>query len=304
MSMPDPAGDRSRLQRVREVRQSSGYKTTTLLMSASLIGVIILAAIVVAVTGNDDGDSAAPPPAFPQGTGQPSAQPAPPSATELPADAFGIPTTDLHGRRIETPSNPLGQVLPQTAKPSPATTITDPDAPLEAPKGLMWQRVNGAPVPFSTSDGPTSLSKQGVPAGFSHTPQGAVLAAWQIWQRAAWGTFEQTKTVIDERAVITEQSQPVTDRLINGRGTVEQLRSQLPPGMFDVPVAVKVSNYDSDYAHIQIASPASENRSDGVLAVAYSFDMVWRANTWKWVVPNDGVNTGSMVLSLSGWSQW
>ena len=303
MSMPDPAGDRSRLQRVREVRHSGGYKSTTLLLSSLLIGTIILGAIYVAVTGNDD-DSAAPPPVFPQGTGQPSAQAAPPSAIELPANAFGIPTTDLHGQRIETPTNPLGQVLPQTAKPSASTTITDPDAPLEAPKGLMWQRVNGTPLGFSTSDGPTSIDSAGVPSGFSHTPQGAVLAIWQIFQRAAWGPGEQTQAVVRERAVVTPQSQPVVDRLINGRDELEQLRPELPPGMFDVPIAVKVANYDNDYAHIQIATPTSPNRSDGVVAFSYAFDVVWQDNSWKWVVPNDGVDTGSTIVSLSGWSQW
>ena len=44
----------------------------------------------------------------------------------------------------------------------------------------MWQRVYGATIPFSTSDGPTAISADGVPSGFSHTPQGVVLAAWQI----------------------------------------------------------------------------------------------------------------------------
>ncbi|MFJ6099089.1 MULTISPECIES: hypothetical protein [Actinomycetes] len=301
MSMPDPADDRSRLQRARDVRHSGGYKTTTLLLSSLLIGAIILGAIYAAVSGNDDGNSA-PPPAFPQGTGQPSAQPAP--ATELAADAFGIPTTDSHGRRIETPTNPLGQVLPQTAKPSPSASITDPDAPLDAPKGLMWQRVNGTPLGFSTSDGPTSIDSSGVPAGFSHTPQGAVLAIWQIFQRAAWGPGEQTQAVLRERAVVTAQSQPVVDRMINGRDEIERLRPQLPAGMFDVPIAVKVSNYDTDYAHIQIAVPASPNRSDGVIAATYAFDVVWRDGTWKWVVPNDGADTGSTIVSLGGWSQW
>lgn len=302
MSMPDPADDRSRRQRLRDVRHSGGYKTTTLLLSSLLIGTIIIGAIYAAVSGSDDG--AAPTPAFPQGTGQPSAQSAPPSVSVLPDDAFSIPTTDTHGRRVETPSNPLGQVLPQTAKPSLSTTITDPDAPLDPPKGLMWQRVNGAPLPFSASDGPTSISSVGVPAGFSHTPQGAVLAVWQIFQRAAWGPAEQTKTILRDQAVVTGQSQAVADRMIAGRSTIEQLRSQLPAGMFDVPVAVKVSNYETDYAHIEVAVPAAQNRSDGVVAATYALDVVWREGTWKWVVPSDGVDTGSTVLSLSGWSQW
>jgi hypothetical protein len=303
MSMPDPAGDRSRLQRVREVRHSGGYKTTTLLLSALLIGTIIVGAIYVAVSG-DDGDNS-PTPAFPQGTGQPSAQPAPPSVTVLPADAFGIPTTDQHGRRVETPTNPLGQVLPQTGKPSSAATITDPDTAVPAPAGLMWQRVNGFPIPFSTSDGPTSISADGVPSGFTRTPQGAVLAAWQIGQRAGWGNRTQTTALLRERIVLSNDSQPVADGMLGTqRDTIAQLMSRLPQHMFDVPVAVKVSNFDSDYAHVQIASPLPSGRSDGVVAVAVALDMVWREGTWKWVLPNAGVENGSDVLSLSGWTPW
>ncbi len=301
MSMPDPADDRSRRQRLRDVRQSGGYKTTTLLLSALLIGTIILGAIYAAVSSDDDGDT--PTPAFPQGTGQPTAQSAPP-ATVPARSILRNPTTDLHGRRIETPTNPLGQVLrrPPQRHRTPRSPI--PTLGTGSPRGLMWQRINGAPLPFSTSDGPTTISSAGVPAGFSHTPQGAVLAAWQIYQRAGWGTLEQTTSVLDQHTIITPESQPVADRMINGRDQIEAIRPQLPAGMFDVPVAVKVANYDADYAHIQVAIPATPNRSDGVVASTIALDVVWRDNTWKWVVPNDGVNPGSSVTSLSGWSQW
>lgn len=304
MSQPTPDDDLSRMGRLRAIRHSESYKTTTLLVSAFIIAVIILGAIYVAVTSGDDEQDTPRTPAYPQGSGQPSAQSAPPTPTTLPPDAFGIPTTDLHGRRIDTPTNPLGQVLPQTTKPSAAQPITNPDSPLDPPTGLMWQRVNGVPLPFSTSDGPTSISEQGVPDGFAHTPQGAVLAAWHIYQRAAWGPLAQTTAIFEQRAVITDQSRPVADRMINGRKTLAQLLPQLPPAMFDVPAAVKVSNYDNDYAHIQIAMPVPTTRPDGVVATSLPLDVVWRDNTWKYVVPNDGVSLGSSVTSLGGWSQW
>jgi hypothetical protein len=169
----------------------------------------------------------------------------------------------------------------------------------------MWQRVNGFPLPFSTSDGPTSVSQDGVPEGFARTPQGAVMAVWQIYQRAGWGNREQTTALLAHRAVITPQSQATADRMLGpDRDSIEVVRQQMPLNMSDVPVAVKISNYDTDYANIQIAVPLPAGRADGATATTIAFDVLWREGTWKWVVPNDGVETGATVSNLIGWSQW
>jgi|GEM_PF-709952 len=301
MSIPDPDADRSRMQRMLDVRQRQGYKSTTLLVSLLIIFTIIGGTVLVALNSGGDDDKVVAP-RFPQGTGQPTAQP---PITELPPGAFGIPSTDQHGRRVETPTNPLGQVLPQTDKASKVPDSEDATEPVAAPQGLMWQRVNGFPLPFSTSDGPTSVSEDGVPTGFSRTPQGAVMAVWQIYQRTGWGTRAQTTALLADCAVITPQSQATADRLLGPeRDSIDTLRQQMPLSMSDVPVAVKISNYDADYANIQVAVPLAESRADGAVATTVAFDVLWRGGTWKWVVPNDGVETGSTVSNLIGWSQW
>lgn len=300
--MPTPAdsggSDRSLWERFGDMRRSESYKSTTLFVSVLFLAVIVVLAGAVAVSSKDTDHAA---PGIPSESGVPTAQPAPPAPEELPADAFGIPTTDQHGRRVETPTNPLGQVLPQTGPSSPSTAPADGSVP--APAGLMWQRVNGMPLPFSTSDGPTSISADGVPGGFSHTPQGALLAAWQIGQRAAWAPDNQAQAVITQRAVVGPAAAAVADRMNHNDAQLQQLRPQLPARMFDTPIAVKVENYDADYAHVQFASPNDPDVFSPIAATV-PFDMVWRDGTWKWVVPNDGTNPGTPIDNLAGWSRW
>ncbi len=299
MSQPD---DQSRLARLNAVRENGKYKASTLVMSLLVVIVLIGGAIAVAVSQNGSDDTTQ---TGPIATGVPSPQTAPTQAV-LPANAFGIPTTDLHGRRVETPTNPLGQVLPQTGTAStPSTTDADAaEGTVPVPAGLMWQRVYGEPLPFSTSDGPTAINAQGVPTGFSHTPQGAVLAAWQLTQRATWAPDVQNRALFAQAAVVSAAARPDVDLMSSNEAQFNASTPGISPGAFDVPIAVRVSNYASDYAHVDVAIPTPPERSDGIVALSLGFDVVWRDNTWKWVVPPAGTDASSPITSVDGWSTW
>lgn len=308
MSSPGDGGG----SRLSELRGGSKYKTSTMLMSVLLLIVVIGAAVAVAVSRNDDPADTTPQ-SVPTGTGAPSAQTAPTGPTALPDNAFGIPTTDQHGRRVETPTNPLGQVLPQSSASSPRSTTSTQSSTatagegeqlVAAPEGLMWQRVYGEPLPFSTSDGPTAISADGVPTGFSHTRQGAVLAAWQIGQRATWAPDAQNRALFDRAAVISAAARPDVETMLTNEAQFNAATPGIPPGAFDVPIAVRVPNYADDYTHVDIAVPTPPDRTDGVVAVSFGLDMVWRDGTWKWVVPPAGVAPGGEIASLDGWSTW
>lgn len=301
MSSPehdDTAGD---VGRIRALRESGGYKSSTLIMSMLVLLLVVGGAVYVGVRGDDDSTDTAATPRAPSASGAPSAQPSAPAT--LPANAFGIPSTDLHGTRIETPTNPLGQVLPQTSQ-GTTSTSSDPDAAVSAPAGLMWQRVSSATLPFSTSDGPTTISADGVPSGFARTRQGAALAAWQLDQRAENAPDAQSRAIIAAAAIVDEASRPVVDKITNKGPGFAQSVLQFPPGTFDAPSAVKVSNYDGTYANVQLAVPAPPSRDDGFVATTVSFDMVWRDGRWKWVVPAAGTNAGQLVPSLDGFTAW
>jgi hypothetical protein len=67
-----------------------------------------------------------------------------------------------------------------TTSAGPVKVTTLADAPLTvAPTGVDWQLVDGVALPSSHSDGPARVTG-GVPAGFAHTPTGALLACAQI----------------------------------------------------------------------------------------------------------------------------
>jgi hypothetical protein len=67
-----------------------------------------------------------------------------------------------------------------TSSTRPVEVTTPVAAPLTAaPTGVAWQLVDGVALPSSSADGPTRVAG-GVPAGFAHTPTGALLACVQI----------------------------------------------------------------------------------------------------------------------------
>lgn len=84
-----------------------------------------------------------------------------------------------NGELVKVTVDPYGKLLPQDEKP---LTKDDPHWLTAQPKGLEWQTSEyymPMIVGMSTSDGPTKFIEN-IPSGFSHTPQGAVLAAFTI----------------------------------------------------------------------------------------------------------------------------
>jgi hypothetical protein len=288
-----------RAGRLRSLRQSPAYRGTSLIAALLVLTIIIGGAIWVAVSNNgDDSDTAAG--TDPAQTAAVTPQTTTPDA--LPANAFGIPTTDLHGTRIEVPTNPIGQALPQTQ--TSTTTSADPNAAVPAPQGLMWQQVYLASLPFSTSDGPTTITADGVPGGFARTRQGAALAAWQLDWRAEMAPDAQSEAILSQAAIVSDAARPVATKLTTKGPDFTATARQFPAGTFDAPTAVKVTNYDGSYAHVQFAVPAAPGSDTTAVATSLSVDVVWRDGRWKWVVPADGVTPGQPVTSLDGFTAW
>ena len=294
MAMPD-TDDTQAVGRVHALRSSRGYRASSMMGALLVLGLIVGMALYFGLRGDDT--ATAPATAPTTQTASPTAQAAP---STLPTNAFGIPVTDLHGTRIEVPTNPVGQVLPQTADGTPANSSAG-GAAVPAPQGLMWQQVDGEPLPFSTSDGPTAITADGVPSGFAHTRQGAALAAWQIGQRASWASNEHARAVLAAAAVVEPAAQATADQFTTKGPEFFTNKAQLPQGTFNAPYAVKIDNYDGAYAHVTWAIPTS-GRDDSYIATTISFDMVWRENTWKWVVPAQV--SGQQVTTLDGFTAW
>ncbi|MEZ0071651.1 hypothetical protein [Planotetraspora sp. GP83] len=164
---------------------------------------------------------------------------------------------------------------------------------------ITWQDYHGVRLPLSDIDGPRVLAHD-LAQGFSHTQQGALLAALHIGIRAnsQWGpaVFEPT---------ITEQvTGPDADRLLEQTRTNYEERRQeagLPQGSplgkaFVDEEAYRWESYTSDAATVDIVSAGPDPRGTTVRATT-RIQVVWQDGDWRVVAPLDG-DWGKMATPL------
>ncbi|QLY29113.1 hypothetical protein [Nocardia huaxiensis] len=214
---------------------------------------------------------------------------------------FASPDIDLFGRRVDVPNNPAGQPLPQDS--SKQRSASDSDWLTAAPAGLTdphgWQRVYGASVPFTTSDGPTKL-ENGLAVGYSHTPQGAAVAAAQITYRLNARPADRELYVRQVR-VSTQQIAAYDQALADDR-----LPKQQPEKVtryLVAPDAFQIENYADDMAIVRLAvrGPVLGNQQQWS---AVRLIMVWDAGDWRLKPATSKTSQTEKVDSLVGWTKW
>ena len=160
-----------------------------------------------------------------------------------------------------------------------------------APAGLRFQDVDGLTLPFSPVDGPLRINGP-IAAGYSHTPQGAVLAAMQLLPRIGFGP--------DYRQVVAEQvvaDQAIKDQLISYRATHPQdnpaeLAAQLSP-----PVGFRIESYAPDRATVVMLNRPGGNAGGFTAGRAL---VVWVDGDWK--LPDNSSSTLSAVPDSTGYT--
>ncbi|NKU60930.1 hypothetical protein GS883_21695 [Rhodococcus hoagii] len=146
-------------------------KTTGVLAWAfcAVLAVVVAAAVVIAVTrDNDSGKHSRP-----TNVGAFNDR----SGTRSAGHAVGVPRRTSSAESSPT-RQPSRRALPQA--PADRSQFRQGD-PVAAPDGMMWQQVGPFVLPFSTSAGPARIDGP-IARGYTQTPQGAALAAWQ----ASW----------------------------------------------------------------------------------------------------------------------
>lgn len=287
MSTPEPEQSAAA---VPAAAGSEKPRSNNLLIYISIVVVVIVMGIAVSIVIAVRGGEGPLVPAGDQGA---------PSATAAPELFEPEPFFDEQGNVVYIPrDNDNGVLLPQAA-PSVGRSETT------APTGLMLQRVHeNMYMPFSTSDGPTGFTDNGVAIGFSRTPQGAVLAAYHYSGYLATGNdrialLEAAGRVTDPGNVIPKQKQ-VNAALDFARGAA---RDSSPYRV--LPVS-KV-DFHTDLARVYIGG--SLERNDGtILNLVSWWDLVWRDGT-GWVVRflEESIRAAGTVPEYSaddGWVTW
>lgn len=262
-----------------------------LIASAAVVVLIVIVGVVVYVTNGEEsgGQSTA------GGSGRTS------RSVISDATGFASPETDVLGRRIDIPNNPAGQPLPQNAglqhKP------TDRDWLTAAPAGTTgsggWQRVFGVSVPFSSSDGPTRLDN-GLAVGYSHTPQGAALAAAQIIFRM--NARPADRELFQRQLRVGPQQLEAYDQAVADNRLPEQQPDQITRYLV-ASDAFQIENYADDMAIVRLAGRGEVVGGQQTWA-AVRLIMVWDAGDWRLKQSTSNAAQTQYISSLVGWTQW
>ena len=259
---------------------------TRLLMGGSILGVIVVAAIITSIIIFVRGGDEPLVPAGDQGSGA--------TAATQPDQFEPDPFFDEQGRVVYAPLNDNGVLLAQS---SPATGRSA----TTAPSGIMLQRVHGTMyLPFSTSDGPTSFSDNGVATGFAHTSQGASLAAIHYLGYLASGN-NRIQMMLDA-GLVNDPTDVLGDRMkFNASDQPGAVPDSFPARVLPM---IKV-NYTDDLARVHVGG--STTLKDGRIQNADVWiDLVWREGT-GWVVQiRDAEAIGGRAVAdySEGWTSW
>ncbi|WP_157124477.1 hypothetical protein [Nocardia pseudovaccinii] len=220
------------------------------------------------------------------------------------ASGFGNPEVDMFGRRVDVPDNDIGVALEQNPalqqQPGAPTWLTA--APQPASGQGVWQRVFGGPVVrFSTSDGPARIDGKAA-VGFAHTPQGAALAAEQIYWRT--NANPRDRDLLLRLVEVTPQYLADYDRLVAEGKVSDRLPDKLRPLLF-ASDAFRIESYTEDSAIIQFARKARETADGQPTWVGMRLAVTWRDGDWKLtaVSGQQQVQIDSL-RSIEGWTQW
>jgi len=196
------------------------------------------------------------------------------------------------------PSTGTGGNSSIPAVPNPATTGTrqpsDPQYATAAPAQVTFQVVHGLQLPFSPVDGPLRVDGP-VAAGYSHTPQGAALAAAQLSLRLVFAPGY--KEVVDQQSVFTDS---LRSQFLAARGSQPQSSDRDLAEAIVRSVAFKVDSFTPERATIQIAGP-NVNGAPGTYTTG-PYTVVWSGGDWKYA--DNSKSTATTVSSLAGYTPW
>ncbi|MFI5934087.1 hypothetical protein [Actinoplanes sp. NPDC051494] len=163
------------------------------------------------------------------------------------------------------------------------TDDSDQEAPVRAPDDVTWRELNGAPVPFSRSQGPRVVDGGPLLWCFAHTPMGAVMAANVIPRQMSGGSWA---TVVDQQVVAGRGR----DIFVAMRSTVPDTTPQYSAGSL---AGFLLVSYTPETATVRVLI-----RSAQVVA-ATDYTVTWSGGDWK-IQPLPFGDLHSPLVPVSG----
>ena len=186
------------------------------------------------------------------------------------------------------------------ASPAPADSSTPQDLPTEvpttAPQAVRWELVGSLPVPVSTTAGPTRVDAT-TASGFTHTPEGALIAAAQILMRSSLGREYWEPTIKGQFVPSADR-----DRLLAQMSTVDS--GDVDPGSLSQIAGYQYQSYTPDTAVIGLVLRAPSARTPQYHIL--SLTLLWRDGDWRMQAPPGGswISVNRRTNDLAGVVEW
>lgn len=260
-----------------------------LVVAVVVVVVVLVAAVVFLVTRGGSDKSAG-------DAGQSTSTAAGGAQASVSASGGAGVTSDFWGRRVVLPANPDGDVIPQ--KPVDTADACNPVNYSRVPDDLTAQRTHKISTLWSSTDGPTGFT-DGVPSGYSHTPQGAALAGWNYYMMIAAGG-KRAYTVYHDFGGLSdsdrEEMESIDDKPTE---TTTQDRSKMV-----TPEAVKYLSCHDDQVVVQYfiptLDPHTRDSNDPKYQVINS-EIHWVDDHWEAALKSEnGVRQGPLVDDING----
>ncbi|MDV8002847.1 hypothetical protein [Rhodococcus sp. IEGM 1408] len=165
-----------------------------------------------------------------------------------------------------------------------------------APTDLTWRTVGGLRVPVSRADGPAKTTP---PEGYSHTPQGAALAAANAQAVLATATDD---TWAETVRTVTAPG-PGRDEFAFAR-TLMSVTGPVAAKDVSTFVGFKIPEYTPERAIVLLATRTPERNGQSLLT-AYPVQTQWMAGDWKVVLPQQSDEVDAAELAdLAQFTAW
>ena len=263
-------------------------RTVWIITAIVVVVVVVATALVLGLNRGDSSTSDRP-----SATAPAASAPASAGAPEVGSGFTGT-TVDKLGHPVQLPANPAGELLPQTAN-----TPADRNA---APAGLIWEKLYDLPVvPFSTSDGPSTIT-DGIPQGWSRTPQGAALAGISILALLLGAPDAPSMTV--ENTLVSGDPQVIRSEVSSSR-PVRQVALDNPELAGGTMQGVTVTRFSPSFATVRVAAGPvyTDDHPSGAYAVS-TLNLTWDEGTWKLIITTESPGRPEYRGSIAGMTPW
>lgn len=208
------------------------------------------------------------------------------TAALLTCAGCGNPT----GTHVAPPRPPAPALAPAPGAPiGPGAATSDALVLMSA---LHWSSWNGILLPTSDSFGPSHTTGN-IATGFSHDPDGALIAMMQEQARLALSTDQHWSQVAAATAVTAGTAAAPTRRVTAG------LLAHTPPA----PIPAYAGFRYLSYAPTAATAALALQEPDGTLATT-AVTVDWLAGDWKLQLPIGGAPPPAPLPGLDGYQPW